>query len=72
MSIFGNNKRHNDKFLKEIRNRIMMKILSIIPTSLVTFHTVNCGALHYNRSVNNQEVFHDHNGQLVLHTERQW
>jgi len=34
MSIFGNNKKHNDKFLKEIRNRIMMKFLSIIPTSL--------------------------------------
>ena len=34
MSIFGNNKKHNDKFLKEFRNRIMMKILSIIPTSL--------------------------------------
>ena len=34
MSIFGNNKKHNDKVLKEFRNRIMMKILSIIPTSL--------------------------------------
>ena len=34
MSILGNNKKHNDKFLKEFRNRIMMKILSIIPTSL--------------------------------------
>ena len=36
MSILGNNKKHNDKFLKEFQNRIMMKILSIIPTSLVT------------------------------------
>ena len=35
MSIFGNNKKHNDKVLKEFRNRIMMKILSIIPTSLL-------------------------------------
>jgi len=32
--IFGNNKKHNNNFLKEIWNRIMMKILSIIPTSL--------------------------------------
>jgi len=32
MSIFGNNKKHNDKFLKEIQNTIMMKFLSsIIP-----------------------------------------
>jgi len=34
MSIFENNKKHNDKFLKEIWNRIMMKFLSIIPTGL--------------------------------------
>ena len=39
MSILGNNKKHNDKFLKEFRNRIMMKILSIIPTSLVSTTT---------------------------------
>jgi len=41
MSIFGNNKKHNDKFLKKIRNRIMMKFLSIIPTALIrSRHTV--------------------------------
>jgi len=34
MSIFGNNEKHNNKILKEIRNRIMMKFLSIIPTGL--------------------------------------
>ena len=48
MSIFGNNKKHNDKFLKEFRNRIMMKILSIIPTSLINgdkFHEANTHAI---------------------------
>jgi len=40
MSIFGNNKKYIDKFVKEIRNRIMMKFLSIIPTGLFVKHSV--------------------------------
>jgi len=35
MSIFGKNKKHNNKFLKEIWNRIMMKFLSVIATGLI-------------------------------------
>jgi len=34
MSVYESNKKHTDKILKEIRIRIMMKILSIIPTGL--------------------------------------
>jgi len=43
MSIFGNNKKHNDKFLNEIWNRIMMKFLSIIPTGLGVLELVDLG-----------------------------
>jgi len=41
MSMFENNKKHNDKFLNEIRNRIMMKFLSVIPTGLSTAYPHN-------------------------------
>jgi len=40
MSTFGNNKKHNDKFLKEIWNRIMMNFLAQAYSSLKVCHAL--------------------------------
>ena len=70
VSIFGNNKKHNDKALQEIWNRVMMKILSIIATGLryctqcfskvdtVITDKTHCEATH-NTDLSSKESFID-------------